>query len=80
MDFICQFDMSYYPFDTQTCQAIFAMKGNTGYFVKLVPENLTNLGPKDMMQYQIKHITFVKSVSNLLLVISLSLALPNRTL
>ncbi len=29
-DFICEFDMAHYPFDTQECSAVFVMKGNLG--------------------------------------------------
>lgn len=29
-EFICEFDMKAYPFDTQECSAVFVMKGNVG--------------------------------------------------
>ncbi len=49
--FICDYDMSVYPFDTQKCSAIFIMKGNAGNFIKLVAENASYLGPIDLPQY-----------------------------
>ncbi len=31
-NFICEFDMAYYPFDTQVCSIIIVTKGNLGSF------------------------------------------------
>ncbi len=53
MEFLCNFDMSIYPFDNQTCSAIFVMKGNTGNFVKLVADSVKYLGPKDLQEYSV---------------------------
>ncbi len=49
--FICEYDMSVYPFDTQKCTAIFIMKGNSGRFIELVPSKADYLGPIDLPQY-----------------------------
>ncbi len=51
--FICDYDMSVYPFDTQKCSAVFIMKGNAGNFVKLVSKEASYLGPIDLPQYYI---------------------------
>ena len=51
--FICEFDMGAYPFDVQTCKAIFTMKGNTGFFAKMVADELQYLGPIDLTQYYV---------------------------
>ena len=51
--FICDYDMSVYPFDTQKCSAIFIMKGNAGNFVKLLSKRASYLGPIDLPQYYI---------------------------
>ena len=52
--FICKFDMGDYPFDIQRCEAIFVMKGNTGFFAELVPNQLQYVGPIDLTQYFVK--------------------------
>ncbi len=49
--FICEYDMSIYPFDTQTCTAIFILKHNAGQFVQLKPEFVNYLGAIDLPQY-----------------------------
>ncbi len=49
--FICEYDMSVYPFDTQKCTAVFIMKGNSGEFLDLVGRNAEYLGPIDLPQY-----------------------------
>ena len=46
--------MARYPFDTQLCTMLLEMEGNSGEFVKLVPESLAYLGPKDLTQYFIR--------------------------
>ena len=56
IDFICEFDMSVYPFDTQNCSIILVMKGNSGKFSHLVIDKFNYLGPIDLTQYFIKTI------------------------
>ena len=53
-DFICTFDMVWYPFDTQECSAIFVLKGNSDNFVKLTANVLKYNGPTDLTQYFVK--------------------------
>ncbi len=52
--FLCEFDMSVYPFDTQNCEATFVMKGNSDNLVRLISKKLNYLGPKDLRQYFVK--------------------------
>ena len=56
--FICDFDMQWYPFDTQRCFLVFRMQGDSWKFVNLLREKLNYLGPKDLMLYFIKDVTF----------------------
>ncbi len=49
--FLCDYDMSVYPFDSQKCSCIFLMKGNAGKFVHLAAANASYLGPTDLPQY-----------------------------
>ena len=48
---MCEYDMAWYPFDTQTCTMQFVIKN-----LILVPEDLEYTGPTDLAQY------FVRSV------------------
>ncbi len=49
--FLCDYDMSVYPFDSQKCSSIFLMKGNAGKFVHLKADNASYLGPTELPQY-----------------------------
>ena len=53
-EFLCEFDMSVYPFDSQECQVVFVMKGNEGEFIDLAVDTLRYLGPIDLIQYVVK--------------------------
>lgn len=55
-EFICEFNMAVYPFDSQKCSVIFIASGNSGKFIKLVQSNLKYLGPIDLTQYFVKHV------------------------
>ena len=57
-EFLCEFDMAMFPFDTQVCSVVLTMKGNTDKFVRMVPEDLVYLGPVDLTQYFIKQFQF----------------------
>ncbi len=59
--FLCKFDMAVYPFDTQRCQVVFVMKGNTGKFTELVVDSLAYLGPIDLAQYFVKDYKMVNT-------------------
>ena len=57
IDFICEFTMEVFPFDTQTCSIILIMKGNSGKFVHLNIDEMQYLGPIDLTQYFVKNTT-----------------------
>ena len=56
--FICEFNMQWYPFDTQRCSLVFRMQGDSWKFVDLLKEKLKYSGPKDLMLYFIKDQSF----------------------
>ena len=78
VDWICDYDMRWYPFDTQvrfgailislylltfqSCAMIFDSDGNSGEFVELVAEELNYLGPKDLTQYFIRQTNMNKTI------------------
>ncbi len=63
VDVICEFDMRVFPFDTQRCQVVFALKGNSNYFVKLLQDKVTYSGSENIMQYVVHKVDFILNVS-----------------
>ena len=78
VDWICEYDMAWYPFDTQSCAMTFEVsasalsiklllcfpqtEGNTGEFVELLVSGLEYTGPKDLTQYFIRYNNMAPSV------------------
>ena len=54
VEWICDYNMAWYPFDTQSCAMLFDTEGNSGEFVELVATELNYLGPQDLTQYFIR--------------------------
>ncbi len=59
-DFLCEFHIQAYPFDTQECSTVFVMKGNLGSFVDLVPKDVQYLGPIDLSLYFVQDFSISK--------------------
>ena len=53
-EWICTYDMAWYPFDTQTCSMIFTTTGETGNFVELIQGSFKYEGPKELTRYFIR--------------------------
>ena len=55
-DFSCEFDLRYYPFDTQACYMIFEIQGKTDNYVKLVKdgEGIELLSSPMLVEYEIQ--------------------------
>ena len=62
-EFICIYQIAWYPFDTQRCRVVLSPEGNSDEFINLLPGNLTYLGPEDLTIYFIKHIAIHGGVS-----------------
>ena len=54
IDFFCDYDMRWYPFDAQTCLMIMKLGGGTNKLVSLSPGLLRYLGPEELTQYYVK--------------------------
>ena len=54
IDFFCDYDMRWYPFDAQTCFMIMKLGGGTEKLVSLSPGLLQYLGPEELTQYYVK--------------------------
>ena len=65
VEFICQFQVHYYPFDTQSCTAIIALKEKTEKFVKL-KKQLKYSGTEDLGSYLVKSIALLPSDENMI--------------
>ena len=53
VEFICTYDMIYYPFDIQTCTLDMVIHGNTAKFINLLPGSLNYTGGSDFAQYYV---------------------------
>ena len=51
---LCQFDMKWYPFDTQECKMQFKNLNKNSHFAVLNRGNLTYVGPRDLTEYVVK--------------------------
>ena len=54
IEFLCSFQMEWYPFDTQTCYLEFMLDGQIDFFVDLLPGTQEYIGPKELTQYFVK--------------------------
>ena len=50
----CDYDMRWYPFDTQTCRMTFTTDRSSAEFIDLGIQDMKYLGPKDLTQYFIR--------------------------
>ena len=75
VDFICLYDMMFYPFDIQYCTVDLVMAGSAGRFLNLLPGNLLYTGEKDLSQYYVLDysivITEVKNKAGVRVTVSL---------
>ena len=53
-EWICTYNMAWYPFDTQTCSMILITTGETGNFVELQSDVFNYFGPKELTRYFIR--------------------------
>ena len=55
-DYGCNFDLQYYPFDTQMCKMVFAVQGQTDNYVKLARDGIgiEFLGGRFLVEYEIQ--------------------------
>ena len=53
INFICSYDMQFYPFDIQLCTVDMVMAGSAAKFIDLLPGNLSYSGAKELSQYYI---------------------------
>ena len=54
IEFFCDYDMRWYPFDSQTCFMLMKLGGGIEKLVSLEPGILRYLGPEELTQYYVK--------------------------
>ena len=57
VNFICVYDMRFYPFDIQICKVDMVMAGSAAMFIALEPGRLIYSGEKDLSQYFVMNST-----------------------
>jgi len=55
-EFACEFDLVYYPFDTQVCHMVFALQGFTKEFIAMEGDGIgvEYLGKRQLLEYEIQ--------------------------
>ena len=56
----CNFQMQWYPFDSQTCYLEIQLQGTDVHFAQLIPNYLTYKDSYDVQQYRVEDVCFVK--------------------
>jgi hypothetical protein len=51
---ICNFNMQWYPFDTQYCNMQYKIMNKYAKLADLAPHNMSYAGPRDLSQYVVK--------------------------
>ena len=58
IEFLCEYNMAWYPFDIQKCSMEFRPDGNTGEYIQLVKDKFRYLGKQELSVYFIRDSTF----------------------
>ena len=61
--FTCQFDLAWFPFDSQECTMVLRPRGNSGEYVFLHALWFTYLGQEDLSVYYIKDFKYMERTS-----------------
>ena len=79
IDWICVFNMAWYPFDSQTCSMSFYPLND---FTSLMPARMSNEAPKELAQYFVKDIVMcsqtLKNKTGISVVVTLGRPLINN--
>ena len=54
-EFLCEYSMAWYPFDSQKCHLDFVLDASAAAFVKLVNGTLEYWGPVELAQYFVRN-------------------------
>ena len=62
IQFYCEYQMAWYPFDQQSCSVEMVMDGVLDNYADLIPGKLDFSGPKELTQYYIKSFVIKKKL------------------
>ena len=80
MQFFCEYQMAWYPFDQQVCHVEMVMDGVLDKYADLQPGSLLFSGPKELTQYFIKDTFIRKSQVQTKVAVVISITLGRRLL
>ena len=80
IEFFCDYDMRWYPFDTQTCFMVLKLGGGADKLVSLSPGDLEYLGPEELTQYYVKKYMIEEMSLNDINVLRVSITFGRRLL
>ena len=80
IQFFCEYDMAWYPFDIQTCSMELTMDGVLDNYADLIPGEVMFTGPKELTQYYVKDYKIEQSSLKTKAVVVVSVTLGRRLL
>ena len=80
IDFFCDYDMRWYPFDAQTCFMVMKLGGGSEELLSLTPGLLKYLGPEELTQYYVKKYTIGETTLENAIGLSVSITFGRRLL
>ena len=80
IDFFCDYDMRWYPFDAQTCFMVLKLGGGSEELLSLTPGLLQYLGPEELTQYYVKKYSIEETITKNVKGISVSFTFGRRLL
>ena len=80
IQFHCEYNMAWYPFDDQTCKIELVMDGVLENYADLVPDILMFTGPKELTQYFVKRFEINKAKIQTKSAVTISVTLGRRLL
>ena len=80
INFFCDYDMRWYPFDAQTCFMVMKLGGGSEELLSLTPGLLKYLGPEELTQYYVKKYTIGETTLENAIGLSVSITFGRRLL
>ena len=80
IEFFCDYDMRWYPFDVQTCFMVLKLGGGAEKLVSLSPGDLKYRGPEELTQYYVKKYVIKEALVEEIKVLSVSITFGRRLL
>ena len=80
IQFYCEYNMAWYPFDIQTCQINMLMDGVLDNYADLLPGDLNFTGPRELTQYFVKDFKIAKTFIQTKDTVTVSITLGRRLL